>query len=240
MQNVGLQLYTLRDLFTQDFLGTLDAVAAAGVRVVELTQNWGGLSAEQLRAELDQRQMQAPSAHLPLQSFEDNLAGRVAEMRALGVQHVVYPYHRADSEAEWLALADRMERLAGPLGEQGLTLGYHNHDHELTQQFGGQPVLDLLLERAPSVKAELDVAWIHAGGQDPVAYVQRYADRLPLVHLKDVSRDGDAWQTVALGEGEVPLQAIIAALPAHTQAYYEQDHGGTLDTLHRSVAYLRG
>lgn len=238
MQDTGLQLYTLREQVAQDFSGTLDALAQAGVRRVELARDYGGLSGPALRAALEERGLSAPSAHLALDPLEEDLDAQVQFLKAVGVRHAVYPYHRADTEAEWLALAARLERVAQALVPHGLTLSYHNHDHELTQEFGGRPVLDLLLEAAPTVQAELDVAWIYAGGKDPVEYLRRYAGRLPLVHLKDVRRDGDGWQTVALGEGEVPLRDIVAALPDSTQAYYEQDHGGTLDTLRRSLDYL--
>ncbi|KQR35614.1 sugar phosphate isomerase/epimerase [Deinococcus sp. Leaf326] len=238
MQDTGIQLYTLREQVAQDFFGTLDALSQAGVRHVELARDYGGLSAPALRSALDERGLEAPSAHLSLEPFEEDLETQVEFLRTVGVRHAVYPYHRAETEAEWLDLAARLERIAQALLPHGLTLSYHNHDHELTQVFGGRPVLDLLLEAAPTVQAELDVAWIHAGGHDPVTYLRRYADRLPLVHLKDVRRDGAGWQTVALGEGEVPLRAVLAAVPEGTQAYYEQDQGGTLDTLLRSLAYL--
>lgn len=239
MQETGIQLYTLREQVAQDFLGTLDALAQAGIRRVELARDYGGLSGPALRAVLDERGLSAPSAHLALEPLEDDLEAQVQFLQTVGVRHAVYPYHRADTEAEWLALAARLERVAQALAAYGLTLSYHNHDHELTQTLGGRPVLDLLLEAAPSVQAELDVAWIYAGGHDPVTYLRRYAGRLPLVHLKDVRREGEGWQTVALGEGEVPLHEVLAALPAEVQPYYEQDQGGTLDTLRRSLGYLK-
>lgn len=238
MQEVGVQLYTLREALEQDFLGTLDALARAGVRRVELARAYGGLSGAGLRAALDERQMTAPAAHLSLEPFEQDLEAQVDFLQAVGVGHVVYPYHVAQTEAEWLALAGRLERVAQALAPHGLTLSYHNHQHELTQAFGGQRVLDLLLAHAPSVQAELDVAWIYAAGQDPVDYMQRYAARLALLHLKDVRRSGEDWQTVALGEGEVPLPAILAALPPRTQPFFEQDHGATLDTVRQSFDYL--
>ena len=240
MQDIGVQLYTLREQVAQDFAGTLDALAQAGVSRVELARDYGGLTGPALRAALEERGLSAPSAHLSLEPLEEDLEAQVEFLKAVGVRHAVYPYHRADTEAEWLALAARLERVAQALAPHGLTLSYHNHDHELTQEFGGRPVLDLLLEAAPTVQAELDVAWIYAGGKDPVEYLRRYAGRLPLVHIKDVRRDGEGWQTVALGEGEVPLRAVLAALPGETQPYYEQDQGGTIETVRQSLAYLAG
>ncbi len=237
-QDIGIQLYTLRDDLGRDFSGTLDALQELGLHNLELAGQYGGLDGQGLRAALDARDMQARSAHLPLQLLEDDTAGQAAFLQALGARHAVYPYHQADTEEAWTELAQRLERLARALAEHGITLSYHNHGHELSQTFSGRPVLDLLAEQAPSLKLELDVAWIHAGGQDPVAYLQRYADRTPLVHIKDVSRDGDGWRTVELGKGEVDLQAVFANIPEGALLFYEQDQSDGLSSVRESMDYL--
>ncbi|RIE05416.1 sugar phosphate isomerase/epimerase family protein [Cohnella faecalis] len=50
-----------------------------------------------------------------------------------------------------------------------------------------QLIIDELLESIPANKlfAEFDLGWIKVAGQDPAAYVAKYAGRLPLVHAKD-------------------------------------------------------
>lgn len=237
---IGIQLYTLREQLAGDFTGTLDALQNLGLQNVELAGEYGGLDAPALRAALDARGLSARAAHLPLDRLEADPSGVAAFLHRLGARHAVYPYHRAGSEAEWSSLAERLERLAAELAGEGITLSYHNHDHELTQQFGGQPVLDLLAEAAPSLALELDVAWIHAGGHDPLDYLRRYAGRVPLLHLKDVRRTAEGWQTVELGAGEVPLDAVLDAVPQGTQVFYEQDHSQGLESVRQSLAYLRG
>jgi sugar phosphate isomerase/epimerase len=236
---VGLQLYTLRDQLAQDFSGTLDAVAAAGIREVELAGEYGGLDGSSLRAALAERGLQATAAHIGGAALDHDLAGQIAFLQAVGVTRAVYPYFQGE-EAEWFALADTLERLAGALAGAGIQLSYHNHDHELSGTAGGQTILDLLLERAPSLSLELDTAWVYAGGQDPVAYLRRYADRTPLVHLKDLRREGEVWRTVELGAGDVPLAAILEAVPAGASVFYEQDHADGLNSLRTSLAFLRG
>ena len=236
--DIGIQLYTLRDDLGRDFAGTLDALQGLGLHNLELAGQYGGLDGAELRATLDARGMAARSAHLPLQLLEDDTAGQAAFLQSLGAQHAVYPYHVAETEAEWTALAQRLEAAARALAEHGITLSYHNHDHELTQTFGGRPVLDLLAEQAPSLKLELDVAWIYAGGQDPVDYLTRYADRTPLVHIKDVRREGEGWRTVELGQGEVDLNAVFAHIPEGALLFYEQDHSDGLKSVRESLDYL--
>lgn len=239
-QPIGIQLYTLRQPLAQDFTGTLDALRDLGLRDLELAGEYGGLDAPALRGALDERGLAARAAHLPLDRLEADPAGQAAFLHALGARHAVYPYHRAESEADWRALAGRLERLAGQLAREGITLSYHNHAHELSQTFGGQSALDLLAEAAPSLALELDLAWVHAGGHDPLVYLRRYAGRTPLLHLKDVRRTEKGWQTVELGAGELDLPTLLAAVPAGTLVFYEQDDNQGLPSVRQSLAYLEG
>ena len=42
---------------------------------------------------------------------------------------------------------------------------------------------------ASVLKCELDTCWIRYAGADPAAYIRRYAQRCPVVHLKDYVGD---------------------------------------------------
>ncbi len=49
-------------------------------------------------------------------------------------------------------------------------------------------------------------------GESPSDVLDLVGDRLVLVHVKDARRDGDSWQLVPLGEGEVPYVESLVAL----------------------------
>ncbi|WP_420594023.1 sugar phosphate isomerase/epimerase family protein [Deinococcus sp.] len=237
---VGLQLYTLRDQLAEDFGGTLEAVAKLGIRDVELAGIYGGMDAAALKAFLSERGLRAVSAHIGGEALTADAPGQIAFLKALGIKHAVYPWFKAEGEQAWVELAEQLERWAQQFAAEGLTFSYHNHDHELSGQAGGQPILDMLLTRAPSLSLELDTAWVYAGGHDPVAYLERYASRTPLVHLKDLRREGDGWRTVELGSGDVPLEAILGAIPSGANVFYEQDQANGLTSVRESLAYLAG
>jgi sugar phosphate isomerase/epimerase len=90
----------------------------------------------------------------------------------------------------------------------GLVLLYHNHDFEFNKLENGQCGLDYLYENVPAdlLQTELDQCWVKYAGYEPVEYLQKYADRAPVVHLKDFyksgEQEGDPYALIGLNEGE--------------------------------------
>ena len=91
---------------------------------------------------------------------------------------------------------------------------------------------------------ELDVHWIHRAGENPVTYIQQFAGRIKLLHLKDyritfdssIFADGlsmekimtafsSAVQFAEVGEGNLPMKEIIDTGLACGSEYFlvEQD-----------------
>ena len=66
---VGLQLYTLRDETSLDFIGTLKKVADLGFKVVEFA-GFGDNPAKELRKVLDDLGLRASSSHVGFSLLE--------------------------------------------------------------------------------------------------------------------------------------------------------------------------
>ena len=79
---------------------------------------------------------------------------------------------------------------------------YHNHYQEF-QRFGDKLVYDIIMENtAPGlVYAEMDTYWVARGVQDPVAFMEKYNDRLILLHQKDFP--GDVGEPLCMFDGIV-------------------------------------
>ncbi|MFL5608309.1 MAG: twin-arginine translocation signal domain-containing protein, partial [Gemmatimonadaceae bacterium] len=111
IDNVGLQLYTVRTLMAQSVDDTLLQVANAGYRLVETAGTYN-LSPADFRAQLGRHGLRSPSGHYALEQVESGEAIRSA--LALGQRWVVVPSIpqplRASREA-YVALADRFNRL---------------------------------------------------------------------------------------------------------------------------------
>jgi sugar phosphate isomerase/epimerase len=61
---IGLQLFTVRDRFPADYAGTLQAVAKIGYKQVQPTMNYGGKSPAEVKAILDGAGLTAPTTHV--------------------------------------------------------------------------------------------------------------------------------------------------------------------------------
>ena len=239
---IALQLYTLRLLAAEDLAGTLRSVSAAGYRAVELAGLPETAPAE-LRRMLDDNGLQPIASHEGIERLRADagaVAGRLAE---LGCPRVIVPWmpeaDRATSAAV-RAFAAEIGEYARRMAEDGIRLGYHNHDFE----FGaveGTTIWDILLGTLPpAVELELDVYWASVGGRDPEAEIGAIADRVRLLHMKDRTA-GPTPRDSPVGEGTLSMPAIIEAADAASVEWFivEQDEPAEpLANIATSLRYL--
>jgi sugar phosphate isomerase/epimerase len=208
---ISLQLYTVREHTASDMTGTLRRLAEIGYPAVEFA-GFGGLSAQNLRAVLDDLGLRASAAHVPLDAWETDPASVVADMHAIGSSHAIVPIARPGRRGD----TDSVSRLAGDFnrwGElcrsEGLTFSYHNHDFEFAR-LGETTMWEVLVrETAPAlVHLELDLYWIKYAGADPGTVLRDVGDRVSLVHLKDMAPD-EALSDLPVGEGTMPWTDLL-------------------------------
>ncbi|UYY77372.1 sugar phosphate isomerase/epimerase family protein [Sphingomonas sp. R1] len=208
---VGIQLYTVRDIFQKDPAGTLAAIAKIGYREIEF--GGGGydtMDPAMLRRAMDEAGLRCPSLHIGYDALLGQFDKSVAMARALGAQTVVLPYmtdqHR--TEAGWNAALPNFNKFARELKKAGFGFAYHNHDFEFTNKPGGVTLYDRFLkETDPAlVKIELDLYWAKRAGQDLPALIDRLNTRLYSYHVKDMRADGSM---AAVGTGTIDFAALF-------------------------------
>lgn len=207
----AVQLYTM-EASPLSVTAQLEAVADAGFDGVE----FAGLDVDPgpVRSTLKQLDLRAPSAHIPLSRLEAGVESAVEPYRELGVETVVIPGldRKRLRTGTIRGAAAAVDSVAADLETAGFGLAYHNHDAEF-DPVNDTFALDVLLEET-GVGLELDVGWAAAADADPVALIDRYADRLEAIHLKDMRLDSTApggGLAVDLGEGDVDLDGCIDA-----------------------------
>jgi len=212
---VALQLYTVRDFATKDVPGTLSQVKAMGYDAVELAGTYG-LSTAEFKKYLDDAGLEAVSAHVPIKAFEEDAAGTVAQYKALGCKLVSVPslsMEELPGGEGFDKTKATMTKAAALCKEQGMMLGYHNHDYEFKTLPCGSFILDAFFEALPPdvLQAQIDTGWVMAAGQCPPSYVKKYTGRCPSVHLKDIVKVGDKFEDRPVGKGSQDIPAVTKA-----------------------------
>ena len=238
----ALQLYTVREQLKADRAGVLAQVAAMGYGAVE---PFGILDdPDGLRADLDATGLFACSVHAAPTGEDAEAVVRAA--RTLGADTVIIPYlpppRFADADSVQ-ALARELTEVAAWTAGQGLRLGYHNHDFELSSLVGGVPALEVLADQlGDAVLLEVDTYWAAVGGQDVAALLGRLGDRVRYLHVKDgpvVNRDDFM---TAVGSGRMPVAEILAASPSECWHVVELDRCATdmMTAVEDSLTWLVG
>ncbi len=217
----SFQLYSARNHGPLD--NTLAMLSAMGYTRVE---GYGGLfgDVDALQRSLADHGLVMPTSHIGLDVLESDFAGALAIIKQLGIELVFAPYLDAESRpvdaAGWRALAARLARVGERLGDLGVTFGWHNHDFELVPLPDGSIPLYELLDHAPDLLWQGDLAWVQRAGADPLAVLDRYASRVASIHVKDIAREGecvdeDGWADP--GEGVMEWDRLLQRIGDYQQ-----------------------
>jgi sugar phosphate isomerase/epimerase len=197
MTKIGVQAMMLKESFeTEGVFETLQAVSEIGYRAVEISQvpmtpeNVDALDRARTELGMDIGALSAmltvPEG-MPAESLTADFDKIVADCKRLDATMLrmgMLPFDAMFSLDAVLAFCDASEEMAQRLAAQGIGLYYHNHHIEFAK-YDGRFLLDVNADRAPSMGLEIDVHWVQRGGLDPVRTLQKYGDRVAMVHLKD-------------------------------------------------------
>lgn len=186
--NVGLQLFSVRESMKEDFYGTLKAVRDMGYEYVEFA-GYHGKSAEEIKAILDELGLKCISVHQGLDFYNDDPKAAVKFLKTFGVKYNVIPWYPITDlygSPKWEETVARFNKIADLLAENGMKLGYHNHDWEFSLA-DGKYIEEHILDSIPEekIEPELDTCWVKYAGVSPVEMINKYKGRVTLVHLKD-------------------------------------------------------
>ena len=253
-ERLGIQLYTVREVFPGDVVGVLEMLHRYGITMVE-TAGYAERTPGVMRALFGEVGLAAPSAHQmvrevvggsamagDLPAFDDALPDVVAA----GAEYFVVPWLPPDARPDrdgYLRLADVLNGLGERARAAGVRLAYHNHDFEFETFGTDRPAYFDFVERLDPalVELELDLYWVRKAGHDPVSVFERYPGRFPLWHVKDGA--GPELAQTDIGEGVIDWAAVFAAAETAglRHAFLEADtppDGDGLAFARDSMAYL--
>ncbi|MCY3915352.1 MAG: sugar phosphate isomerase/epimerase [Chloroflexi bacterium] len=245
MTQIAAQLFTIRD-FTktrEDFVASMAKIRDIGYQAVQVSQI-GDIADADVKRICDDNGLTICNTHVSVDDLLRKPDAVIEQHRQWGARHVAIggmPLENRESEAGFRRFAEVANGIGERLYEAGLTFSYHNHSFEFLR-FGARSGLELIFDETDPcfVQAELDTYWIQHGGADPVAWIERMQDRMPVIHLKDMvmlpppsesppnKLRGDLRPHQAMaevGEGNMNFAGILAACQRVGVEWYavEQD-----------------
>jgi len=243
---IALQMYTVRELTKtpDDYRAIIRQIAEIGYQGIEAGAP-ADMTATEFKSFVDGLGIKvssiwgAPTAET---------VNEVVETAGIyGVKHVVGcwgPDNFKDID-EIRKTADFFETAAQLLEHHGLEMLYHNHWWEFDRKVGGRYAWHMLFEHAPTLGCEIDVYWASNFGSVKVPdIVDRYADKTPLLHIKDGPLVKGEPNT-ACGKGKMDLPAAIGAAEPSKLKWlivelddYVGGHENMMDAVRDSFTYL--
>src|SRR4051794_3559490 len=224
---IALQLYTVRALIANDYMGTLQKLADGGLQAVEFA-GWGTFDAVEMRKNLDRMGLVTAGAHVGFQFWDEAPDKAIADLHALGAEYAAIPWlapeMRPTTMDQVKFLTDKFAVWADKAKAGGIRLGYHNHDFEFLV-VDGKTAYDRIAE-STGLDLQLDVYWAEYTGTDALALIRKYAGRMPQLHVKDLATKADGTKRDApFGEGEIDWDEIIPVAAESGTKWYiiEQD-----------------
>ncbi|KAF0172268.1 MAG: Xylose isomerase domain protein TIM barrel [Limisphaerales bacterium] len=249
---IGLQLYSLRGIATQNPPKALAQTKDFGLTLVETAGTYN-LPPEKFKALLAEHGLKPISGHFPYDRWKTEPEKVLAEAKATGLQYAgcAWITHKAPFSEAAARDAIATFNKAGELGAKlGIKVFYHAHGFEFHPHAGGT-LMDLLIaETNPKhVSFQMDVLWVVFPGQDPVQWLKKYPGRWELMHLKDLKKGvktgdlsgkTDVTNDVPLGTGQMNWPAILkAAKESGVKYYFIEDESPTVvEQVPQTLKYL--
>ena len=184
----------------------------------------------------------------------------IPDHQMFGVEYIVQPSLPTINNLEDAQnVAEIFNKVGALLKDNGIKFGYHNHSNEFNKVVpGGKEVTpyyqrafrrpgdnspapktieEVFIEgtEAQNVLFELDCYWTVMGQQDPITWINKYADRIQLLHIKDF---------VVIGaSGAMNFETIFRNFYAHGHRNWfveieDINSGKQLDRAWASARYL--
>jgi sugar phosphate isomerase/epimerase len=249
---VGVQTYSFRD---RPLDQCIEAIADIGLNYAEL---WAGhlepggpkAAADELRkwrtAPATMQQIRdvrrkfnkagirvyALSYNLRAQHSDDEIRACMNMAKELGTKYLT-----SSSTVDHAARLNRFAR------ESGVIVAMHNHSNlKDPNEFATPDSFARAMAGNDAIRVNLDIGHYVAAGFDPVEYLQRHADKVVTLHIKDRRKDQGA--NVPFGQGDTPIAPVLTllrdrrlAIPAMIE--YEYKGADAVEEVRKSYEYMR-
>jgi len=202
------------------------------------------------------------SMHMPLESSAEEIKSMADKIKSAGLTlygaGVIYMKTAQEVESAFSYAAHAgLEMIVGvpnhellPLVNEhvkksDIKLAIHNHGPGDDLYPSPSDVYAKIKDLDKRIGLCIDIGHVKRIGQDPVAMIEKYKDRLYDMHMKDVNKAEADGTSVEIGRGIIDIPGVIKTLKKinyqGTVAFeYEKDGEDPVAGLAESVGYVRG
>jgi len=251
-QEIGLQLYSLRNQFKSDVPGTLKAISSWGITKIE-GGNTYGLPLDAFKKLLAQNNLTATSIGVSFEELQNTPELVLEKAKSYGVKYVMCAWIPHDGDNFTIKEAqlgiDVFNAAGKILKAEGITLAYHAHGYEFRPYADGT-LFNHMAKNATHFAFEMDVYWIQHAGVDPMTLLNKYPEKFVLMHLKDMVKGlkgnnaghSDVETNVTLGTGQIDIAGLVKRGKELGIEYMfiEDESSRSADQIPKSFNYLKG
>jgi len=249
---IGIAPFTFRHSFPNGVAETLDTIQNMGF--TEIEGGGGDMDAHEYKKLCDKRGLSIPSMGAGYEQLINNTQQVIDRATVYGAKYIMcawIPHETGHFNKQDMdkAIAD-FNQVGKKLNEHGLTLSYHTHGYEFIAHEEGT-LFDYMMQNTDPeyVSYEMDIFWVHFGGGDPVALLEKYPDRWKMLHIKDMKKGiqkdmtglTDHEHDVTLGTGQVDVEGVMRmAKKIGIEHYFIEDESSRIiSQIPESITYLR-
>lgn len=255
-QNLGLQLYTIRDYLTDP-----ESTDKAFARLAQLgyteaqTAGTDYFGAKEFGDLAKKHGISIVGTHYKWEEILNNPEKVIEVHKTWNTKYLGLgssPKETREDLKELMKFIDQFNKCAELYAKEGIRMTFHNHHFDFCRIDGTKTIMDLLVENLDPVNTSfvLDTCWVSVGGGDVVEWIEKLEGRLDILHLKDryIQKLEDTKHYVhaitEIGNGALCWDRILKAAEKIGVKHYvvEQDNnftGTPFDSLKITSDYLQ-
>ena len=214
---ISAQLYTIRDfaMTAEDIRKSLKKIAEMGYKSVQVS-GIGQIDPYLLKEYLDENNLSVCATHVSFDRIVNDTDKLIEEHKLWNCKYIglgsMDNQYRKD-KASCDEFINKIRPAAEKIKAAGLKFLYHNHRFEFQRIDGDTTIIEYLAQNLPAdiFGFLADFFWVQAGGAMPVQFIEKYADRLHVVHFKDMTIVDDAPEMAEIGRGNMDYKSIYDA-----------------------------
>jgi sugar phosphate isomerase/epimerase len=211
---LAAQLYTVREYTQtpQDIKKTFKKVKDIGYNAVQISAI-GQIEPELLKEYADEYGLKICATHTAFDRIVNDTENVIREHKLWGCKYVGLGGMKAEHNKDKNGYDEFLKVIlpaAEKLYAEGLKFMYHNHRHEFKRIDGALTGIGYLAQKTEPEKFGFlaDFYWVQAGGVSSTAFIKDYADRLDVVHFKDMMVVDDTATMAEIFEGNMDYDSI--------------------------------